>query len=217
MFIPETIGALVYLSRNIDCMKRNIVAGYNLTCLGDERSYSFLPSRAGETLSDRAALCVLREKHPDFIQYSFLDRGSDERQYCSPGVDLPVASVMRSKYREYPEYHTSLDNLEFVKPHGLAGGFAVLRDCIDLIEGNLFYRVTCIGEPQLGRRGLYPIIRSRESQRETAEFLNFLAYADGTSDLIDISNTIEVPPWKLYPIVRRLEAEGLIDSREKPF
>ena len=106
IFIPETIGSICYISKNLECLKKNVIAGFVLTCIGDDREYSYLPSRSGKTLSDKIAIHVLENTHPDFIKYSYLDRGSDERQYCSPGVDLPMASIMRSKYGEYPEYHT---------------------------------------------------------------------------------------------------------------
>ena len=210
VFIPETIGSITYLSRHLDYLKRHVAAGFNVTCIGDNRTYSFLPSRQGSTLADRIALNMLGFMHPDFKRYSYLDRGSDERQYCSPGVDLPVVSVMRSKYREYPEYHTSLDDLSLVTPTGLQGGYEVLRECVELLERNRVYRATCVGEPQLGRRGLYPPISPKDSHWQVSEVLNFLAFADGTYDLIDISTMIRVPPWRLYPIVEGLEAEGLI-------
>ncbi len=210
IFIPETIGALTYLSRHLVEMKQRVIAGFNLTCIGDERAYSFLPSRAGNTLADRAALRILQDLHPDFIRYTFLDRGSDERQYCSPGIDLPVVSIMRSKYREYPEYHSSLDNLELVTPAGLAGGFAVLRDCLELLERNRVYRTTCLGEPQLGKYGLYPTLGTRESHRLVSDMLNVLAYADGTCDLIDLSDAIQVPASRLYPVIDSLTAAGLL-------
>ncbi|HMN02719.1 DUF4910 domain-containing protein [Geobacter anodireducens] len=210
IFIPETIGSLTYLSRNLDHLKKKVVAGFNLTCMGDDRAYSFLPSRNGTTLADRVALNILTFKHPDFIHYSFLDRGSDERQYCSPGIDLPVVSVMRSKYREYPEYHTSLDNLDVVSPAGLQGGFEALRDCLELLERNRIYRVTCLGEPQLSRRGLFPTIGTKNSHRIVADMVNFLAYADGTNDLVEISNIIKVPAWRLFDIIDRLVNADLI-------
>lgn len=210
VFIPETIGSLVYLSRHLTELKTNVVAGFNVTCVGDDRAYSYLPSRRGNTLADRVALYVLQTKHPDFKRYSYLDRGSDERQYCSPGVDLPVVSVMRSKYHEYPEYHTSLDNLNLVTPAGLQGGFAVLRDCLELLENNRFYQTACLGEPQLGRRGLYPTLGTRDSSRQVTAMMDFLAYADGTRDLIDISDTIRVPVEQLCPIVDTLLQAGLL-------
>lgn len=211
IFIPETIGSLTYLSRNLDDMKRRTVAGYNLTCIGDERTYSFLPSRAGDTLADRAALLVLGEQQPGFVRYSYLDRGSDERQYCAPGVDLPVASVMRSKYREYPEYHTSLDNTELVTARGLAGGYAIVRDCLDLIERNHVYRSTCLGEPQLGRRGLYPALGTRDSHTQVKDMIDVLAYADGTRDLIGLSQVTRIPTSRLYATVERLQAAELLE------
>lgn len=210
VFVPETIGSLTYLSRNLDRMRERVVAGFNVTCMGDERTYSYLPSRNGATLADRVALSVLGSKHPDFIHYSYLDRGSDERQYCSPGVDLPVVSVMRSKYREYPEYHTSFDDLSLVTPVGLQGGFDVLRDCLELLERNRTYRGTCLGEPHLSRRGLFPARGSQHAYRRVKELLDLLAYADGTRDLIDISNAIDVPVHQLYPIVETLVGAGLL-------
>jgi len=213
IFIPETIGSIAYLSRNLESMQENIVAGFNLTCVGDEGAYSYLPSRKGYTLADKAALNVLRSEHPDFRHYSFLERGSDERQYCSPGVDLPVVSLMRTKYREFPEYHTSLDNLEFVTPAGLEGSFALHKQCIDLLERNKVYKTCCLGEPQLGRRGLFPTIATRESYGQVADMLNFLAYADGTNDLIDISNIIHVPVRDLYPIIDKLTAADLLQEQ----
>jgi aminopeptidase-like protein len=210
VFVTETIGSLTYLSRNVERMKQRTVAGFNVTCVGDDRAHSYLPSRNGATLADRAALNVLKHEYPGFIRYSYLDRGSDERQYCSPGIDLPVASVMRSKYREYPEYHSSLDDLEFVTPKGLQGGFAALRDCIELLENNRIYKATCLGEPQLGKRGLYPSIGTRGSHQIVANIVNFLAYADGTNDLIEISNIIGVSARRLYEVAERLVAAGLI-------
>jgi aminopeptidase-like protein len=210
VFIPETIGSLTYLSTRLDDMRANVVAGFNVTCVGDDRSFSYLPSRHGKTLADRAALNILRAKHPDFVRYSYLDRASDERQYCSPGVDLPVVSVMRSKYHEYPEYHTSLDDLDFVTPAGLQGGFLVLRDCLELLENNRVYRTTCLGEPHLGGRGLYPTLGTRDSYRQVRAMMDLFAYADGTSDLIAISDLIGVPAEYLYPLAAKLVEHGLL-------
>lgn len=216
VFIPETIGSLTYLSRHLAEMKDRVVAGFNITCIGDDRAYSYLPSRAGNTLADRAALMVLSEQEPGFIRYSFMDRGSDERQYCAPGIDLPVASIMRSKYREYPEYHTSLDDMHLVTPTGLAGGFRALRDSIELIERNLTWRNTCLGEPQLGRRGLYPAVGTRDSHRLVKEMLDVLAYADGTRDLIGLSDVTGIPVSRLQATVDRLASAGLLESLETP-
>jgi len=212
VFVPETIGSICYISKNRETLKKNVIAGFNVTCVGDERAYSFLSSRKGGTLADRVALNVLKFKHPEFIRYSFLDRGRDERQYCSSGIDLPMVSLMRSKYGEYPEYHTSLDNPDLVTPNGLGGSLELLQDCIELIESNHIYCVACYCEPQLGSRGLYPNLSTKNSGKSVKSMMDFIAYCDGTSDLIEISDKIHVPSSELYPIIKKLEEINLLSK-----
>jgi len=134
IFIPETIGSICYLSKNLKEMQANIIAGFNLTTIGDDRSYSYIPTRYGNTLSDKVAKHVLKRSGHDYVSYTFLDRGSDERQYCAPGVDLPVATICRTKFGEYPEYHTSLDNLDVISPEGLNGGYERVAEVIQILE-----------------------------------------------------------------------------------
>ena len=212
IFIPETIGSITYLSRNLDIMKKNVKAGFNISCIGDDRAYSYVASRYEKTLADKVASNVLSFKHPDFIKYSFLDRGSDERQYCSPGVDLPLVTLSRSKYGTYPEYHTSLDNLDLVTADGLTGGYHFVKDCIDAIENNRIFKVTCNGEPQLGKRGLYPDLSTKKSGASIETMIDLIAYADGNNDLIEISNIISKPVNELLPIAENLLKAGLFEE-----
>ena len=215
IFIPETIGALTYLSRHIEHLKRHVAAAFNVTCVGDERCYSYLPSRAGDTLSDRVALHVLKHTSPDFKRYTYLERGSDERQYCAPGVDLPVATIMRSKYGEYPEYHTSLDDQTLVTPAGLEGGFLALRRAIEVLEHDCRPRVTVLGEPQMGRRGLRPTLATKSSfDAAQRAMMNLLAYADGEKTLLEIADIIGTPMWALVPLCATLREHGLIGETE---
>ena len=213
IFLPETIGSIVYLSRNLEHLKQHVRAGFNITCIGDDRCYSYLPSRDGNTLSDRAALHVLKHIDPEFKRYTWLDRGSDERQYCSPGVDLPIATIMRSKYGEFPEYHTSLDDLNMVTPIGLAGGFNALRQAIELIESNIFLKSTVLCEPQLGKRGLYPTLSTKESGVQVQAMMNLISYCDGRS-LLEIAEIINEPFSKLLSILKPLIDNGLIQASE---
>jgi aminopeptidase-like protein len=212
IFIPETIGALTYLSRHLDHLQKNVVAGFNISCVGDERSFSYVSSRYANTLADRIAAHVLPTMSSNYTAYSFLDRGSDERQYRSPGVDLPVVSLCRSKYGTYPEYHTSLDNLQLVTPNGLAGGYEMVRRCLEALEQNRRYHVNCYGEPCLGKRGLYPTLSQKNSGSNVKTMMDFLAYADGRNDLISIADIIGVSISDILPIASRLKEAGLISE-----
>lgn len=210
VFIPETIGSIVYLSRNISHLKSHVVAGFNISCIGDDRAYSYLPTRNGNTLSDKAALHVLKHLAPDFSRYTWLDRGSDERQYCAPGVDLPMATITRSKYGVYPEYHTSLDDLTLVTPTGLAGGFEALKKAIEAIEHNAKFKVSVFGEPQLGRRGLYPTVSARGSADAVRGMMNLISYCDGERSLLEIADIIGVPIWEVVKLANPLRENGLL-------
>ena len=212
VFIPETIGSIAYLSRCVDEMKSRVVAGFNLTCCGDERAYSYLPSRAGNTPADTVIKHVLGHTDPNFDRYRFLDRGSDERQYCSPGVDLPVASLMRSKYHTYPEYHTSLDDLTLVTARGLAGTLLAHQRCIECLENDCVPLATHRCEPQLGPRGLYPDLSIRNGADHVRQMMDLLAYSDGGRTLLEIAQEIEQPMWELIPHLNRLVESGLIQT-----
>jgi len=187
-------------------MKQNIKAGFVLTCVGDNRRYSFMPSRLGDTLADRVAKYALENFIASFDTYSFLQRGSDERQYCSPLIDLPVVSVMRSKYGTFPEYHTSLDNLHFISSEGLEGSFDINKKCLQILENNYTYKATTYCEPQLGKRGLYNITSNQDSD----DLINLLAYADGLTDLLKISEIIACDFFTCVEIAAVLEKSGLL-------
>jgi len=210
LFLPETIGSIVYLAQHLDHLKAHVKAGWVIVCVGDERAYSYLPSRRGGTLADRVSLQVLGELESGFDTYTYLDRGSDERQWCSPGAELPVCSVMRSMYATYPEYHTSLDDLSLVTPHGLQGAYDVMCKCIALVEGNARWRTVVAGEPQLGRRGLYPTTSFAGSHDPVRTVVDVLAYCDGDHDVIDLAERVGAPADAVLEILHKLDAVGLI-------
>ena len=210
VFAPETIGTITYLSKHIEELKRNVIAGYVLTCIGDSGSFSYLQSRKENTLVDRVTMHVLKHTEKEYKLYDYLARGSDERQYCSPGIDLPVGSLMRTKYGEYPEYHTSGDNMDIISSDELDKSLDKLKLCIDIIEKNRIYRSTVLGEPQLGKRGLYPTISTKTSSLNVKTMMNILAFCDGHHDLLWIAEKFGKPIMELFPIVETLFQNDLL-------
>ena len=212
VLVPQTIGSIYYVSQHLKYLKRHVKMGFNVTCVGDDKTYSYMPSRSGNTLADRIARHVLKHIYPEFIAYSFLERGGDERQYCSPGVDLPIVSVMRSKYGTYPQYRTSKDNLSFISPRGLYGGYSAIKYCILCAEKNEILKSTVLCEPHLGKKGLYPTLSIKEKKQKINTIKDVIAYSDGTRDLLDIADILEVKMWDLLEIVEELKRTHIVSS-----
>ena len=214
VFGPETIGIIAYLSEQDRylTLREKCRAGFTFSCVGDDREYSIVHSQEGNSLSDRTLMNALQSRAGvgNVKEYSFLTRGSDERQYNSPGIDLSVTGFCRSKYWVFPEYHTSADDLTVISAEGFQGSFDVMKEVTDALEANAVYRTVLPCEPQLGKRGLYPAVSQKGTYDSVAAMLDFLAYANGKRDVLTISENIGVPVSGLIPIIRKLEAAELI-------
>lgn len=186
LFIPETIGAIAYLASQGEHLRQHLVAGYVLTCCGDKGDLTYKFSKRADTIADRAALHVLGQNGYPYQTTPFAVGGSDERQFCSPGFNFPVGSVMRTPYKIYPEYHTSRDNKSLISFSHMAETVKVVLEICDVLELNRCYRNTVqFCEPQLGKRGLYTSsLNPEDSLTLLHRLLHFLAYADGETDLI---------------------------------
>jgi aminopeptidase-like protein len=195
LFIPATIGSLAWLSRNEGALDR-IRHGLVLTCLGDSGSFHYKQSRRGSAVIDRAMARVLTERGAEHTVLPFSPYGYDERQFCSPGYDLPVGCFMRSPNGTFPEYHSSADNLDFVKPEALEESLSVLVDVMNVLDADRTYaRLDGRGEPQLGKRGLY---RAISGQKEAGgpnqmALLWVLNLADGRHSLLDMAERAGLP------------------------
>ena len=173
------------MKKNLRNLKRNCIAGLVATCLGDRGNFSYIPSPSGITLSDKVAKYILAGCNANYYEWS--DRGSDERQFCWPTINLPICSITRSKYREYREYHTSLDDLNFVNNTSLKESIKKYIEFCTVLELNKIYVNRILGEPQLSRRNLYSAVSKVGSTASGVKFLDIMNLMDGTRDLIDIS------------------------------
>lgn len=188
VFLPETIGALAYLNMRGAHLRDRLVAGYVVTCAGDAGTFTYKRSRQHNSLADRAAEHILKHLNVASELLDFSPFGSDERQYCSPGFDLPVGSLMRTMYGRYPEYHTSLDNKDFISFAALQGSVDAYEQMLQTLEYNRHYRnLSPYGEPRLDKRGLYESLGHSSVPDLTKTVLWLLSYADGQHDLLDIA------------------------------
>jgi aminopeptidase-like protein len=187
LFVPGTIGAITWLSRNREIVER-IRHGLVLTCLGDRGSFHYKKSRQGNAEIDRAAAQVLRHQGEANEILEFAPYGYDERQYCSPGFDLPIGCLMRSVWGSFPEYHTSADDLSFIHGPQLAESLHTCVAILDILEENRRYRnLNPYCEPQLGRRGLYRATGGESIEAEVNARLWVLNLSDGQHSLLDIA------------------------------
>ncbi|MDX2330789.1 DUF4910 domain-containing protein [Campylobacter hepaticus] len=193
VIIPETIGSIIYLHKHLKYLQKHVKAGFVLSCLGDDNAYSLIHSPEENTLSDKVSLHTLKNKE-NFKAFSFLHRGSDERQYNAPLVNLGVVNICRSKHSNYEGYHNSKDDLDFISAKGLMGGLKAMQEIILNLEINEVYKNTIICEPNLGKRGLYHTLSTANNIPLAC---NFLAYCNAKNDIIDIANILNIQAYEL--------------------
>jgi aminopeptidase-like protein len=210
LFIPGTIGAIAWLARNPEAARR-IRHGLVLTCIGDSGEFHYKKSRRGNAEIDRAAAHILRHFSQSAEVLEFTPYGYDERQYCSPGFNLPVGCLMRSVWGSFPEYHTSADNLDFIQPLKLAESLRVCTAILNVVENNYRYcNQNPYCEPQLGRRNLYRSTGGEAINVEISARLWVLNLSDGTHSLLDIAERSGLPFTSINDAATLLREAGLL-------
>lgn len=210
LFTPETIGAIAWLALNRDRVS-SIRHGLVATCVGDPGTSTYKRSRTPAVI-DKVVDVVLRDSGLPYRMIDFFPWGSDERQFCSPGFNMPVGSLMRTPYAEFPEYHTSADNLSFVTAAALGDSLAKYAAVVDVLEADGVYRnLAPYGEPQLGRRGLYQRLGAQRAQKEDKLAIFWvLSLSDGQPSLVDISLRSGLPFRAIRAAADALISVGLL-------
>jgi aminopeptidase-like protein len=213
LYAPGTIGSLTWLARNRERVDR-VKHGLTLTCLGDQHPFTYKRTLAGDHEIDRSVALALRDAPVPHELIDFFPYGYDERQFNSPGFRLPVGSLMRGRHGRFPEYHTSADNLEFVRPERLAESLDLCRRVIAVLDGRGTYRnLSPWGEPQLGRRGLYRDMGGTDVPQIEFALLWVLSLSDGSNSLLDVAERSGIA----FPAVRKaadlLIGAGLLSDR----
>ncbi len=217
LFIPGTIGSITWLARN-EAQAARIKHGLVVVCVGDSGPFTYKKSRRDNAVIDRAVQHILSHERDSFELIDFYPYGYDERQYCSPGFNLPVGSLSRSSHGCYPEYHTSADNLELVKPQYLAESLEIYLQIIDLLECDGIYinqNPKC--EPQLGKRGLYRSVGATALHDfDEMSLLWVLNLTDGEHSLLDIAERAKTPFKKIKAAARALIEADLLRPGKHP-
>jgi aminopeptidase-like protein len=213
IFAPGTIGPITWLARN-EASAHRIKHGMAVSCVGDGGGPFYKRSRRGDAAIDRAAAHVLKHAAPGAVIRDYFPYGYDERQYCSPGFDLPVGLFQRSQFGTFPEYHTSADNLDFIRPEHLGTSHRIVSAMLDVIENDRrLYSLNPKCEPQLGRWGLYG---SKGGEKgipdQSMAILWVLAYSDGKHSLLDIAEKADMPFANICETARLLEERGLVSE-----
>lgn len=211
LFIPETIGSIAFLSKNLENIKNNCIAGFNITCVGDELNYSFLGTKYSNTIADRAAHKAYKEKNIKPIIFPWSMRGSDERQYCWPNINLPFVSMMRSMYNTYPEYHSSADNMEFITEKGLQESYDVIKSAIDLIQSEHIPLAKTYGEPKLDKINLYRKETLNGVTQDANKYLQVLTYCDGKNEMSYVNELSGLDKTEFNEVMDRLIFYDLIE------
>jgi aminopeptidase-like protein len=212
IFAPGTIGSLVWLARNEERLSK-VEHGLVVSCIGDGGGPNYKRSRRGDAMIDRAVACV-RCDGRRVLMHDFSPYGYDERQFCSPGFNLPVGLLQRSSFGTFPEYHTSADDLHFIRPEHLSASFSMIIDIIEVLECNwLPVNHFPKGEPQLGRRGLLsPFGGHKVNSDMTMAYLWVLNLGDGNHSLLDIAERSDMPFSLIGQAADRLRQAGLVSN-----
>lgn len=215
LFVPGTVGSIAWLAANEPATRR-VKHGLVLACVGDAGTATYKKSRRGNADIDRAVALVLRDRGAPFSIRDFSPYGYDERQYCSPGFDLPVGCLMRTPYGEFDEYHTSADNLDFVTPESLEDSFDTCLRVVEILERNRTYvNLKPKGEPRLGRYGLYGSLGGgHHAEQQQLALLWVLNQSDGTNALLDVAERSGLSFALLAEAADRLEAAGLLAEEQ---
>ncbi len=210
---PETIGSIAYLSNNGSVLKEKLEAGWVLTCCGDAGKIHYKNSRQGNALVDRISKHILNQLPLEWNDLEFSVGGSDERQFCSPGYNLPIGSFMRTPYQRYAQYHTSLDNRDFISISAMEEGVEILFQMVLALEINETYEsVVQYGEPQLGKRGLYPSsnMPNTDQRQMVHNMMHLINWSDGEHDLLSIADKKGTAMFYFAPLAKLCEEKGVL-------